>query len=200
MKKNMHTRLMDFDPDEIVTHPSGRKAFSLRQRFWRKVNKFGPTVRVDLEPCWDWTGGLIGSGYGCIWIGRKGDGSMVTASRVSFFLAHGRWPVPNCLHRCDRRCCVNPSHLYEGTDADNTSDKVSRGRLKTHMVPGHKLSARKLTHEDIGNILGDMAESLLAGRSEHNKIAIKYGVNPSNLTSIMQGKTLCHDVASWFCV
>jgi hypothetical protein len=81
--------------------------------------------RCTKEPggCWTWTG-ATSDGYGHV----KFQGRLHQAHRVAFFLIHGRWPRPYCLHTCDNRACVKPTHLYEGTHADNMADMVSRGR------------------------------------------------------------------------
>jgi hypothetical protein len=52
------------------------------------------------------------------------------AHRYVYELFHGAPPAdkPQVLHTCDNPCCVNPDHLYAGTDADNVRDRVERGR------------------------------------------------------------------------
>lgn len=91
---------------------------------------------------------------GCLlWIGayqvKKGEkrpvirigGKLVCASRVAFFVLHGRWPDPCALHRCDTPMCIEENHLFEGTVADNARDMASKGRhrcQKTTRCPkGH---------------------------------------------------------------
>jgi hypothetical protein len=88
-----------------------------RQRFDRKV--------VKTDGCWEWAGARQKIGYGVV---RNGTVLML-AHRVAYELAHG--PVPeglNVLHDCDNRGCVNPKHLYAGTQSQNILDAVRRGR------------------------------------------------------------------------
>ena len=75
--------------------------------------------------CWDWTKRLNNEGYGGLRVGPK----MVLAHRLCYFLAFG--PIPDGLlvcHRCDNPKCINPHHLFAGTNRDNLWDSISKGR------------------------------------------------------------------------
>lgn len=89
-------------------------------RFWKYVDKSGD--------CWIWTGARYPAGYGAF--GPKGTGAM-GAHRYSWMLAHGEIPDGlSVLHKCDVRCCVNPAHLFLGTQKDNIADMVAKGRRR----------------------------------------------------------------------
>lgn len=97
---------------------------TLEERFWVKVNKFGPVLIPRLGRCWVWTGHLQ-RGYGQI---RKGRGK-VRAHRCAWELTFG--PITNklwVLHKCDNPTCVRPSHLFIGTALDNSQDMLKKGR------------------------------------------------------------------------
>lgn len=95
-----------------------KNAKPLAERFWRLVRKS--------EGCWLWVGKIEASGYGRIWIeGLKQEG----AHRVSWELHNG--PITDglfVLHRCDVKTCVNPEHLFLGTQLDNMRDRLAKGK------------------------------------------------------------------------
>jgi len=101
-------------------------------RFFAKV--------VKSDSCWLWAGCKDRKGYGKFSVGhsKNPDGSrrnsMVSAHRFSYELAHG--PIPSndqhhgvcVLHKCDTPACVNPDHLFLGTNTDNVKDMDAKGR------------------------------------------------------------------------
>lgn len=108
---------------------TGVKPRPVADRFWEKVDKRGP------DECWPWTASVKPSGYGQMGKGGK-YGASVAAHRISFELAHGRPVRPGriVMHVCDNPPCVNPSHLREGTYADNSRDMVLKGRCKQSKI------------------------------------------------------------------
>ena len=85
------------------------------KRFWENVDK------GNLDDCWNWIGSVSSRGYG------RFDGTV--AHRISWMIHNGYIPDDKlCLHKCDNPLCVNPNHLYIGTQSDNMYDRTIRNR------------------------------------------------------------------------
>lgn len=158
-------------------------------RFWAKVDKNGPIPihGRELGRCWIWTGcRLQQKPYGRF----RWDGSPTLAHRVSFFLAHGRWPEPHACHHCDNPSCVNPAHLFEGTHQDNVNDRENKGRNRPPRGEAHH--AARLTEADILAIRADAAADDGPKYGRHARVARKHGVSRLLVGVIMRGEGWRH--------
>lgn len=111
--------------------------------FWERVKK--------TDDCWLWTGRFDGPGYGVIQIGR--DGMRMGAHRISWEIHNQACILPGyfACHSCDNPPCVNPDHIFLGTQKDNLADASAKGRLSvpnkgwerdlTHCSNGHEYTA-----------------------------------------------------------
>ena len=156
--------------------------YTLEERFWQKVD-----IRVG--GCWLWTANCTKDSkgrrrYGLIGAGRRGEG-MLYAHRVSWEIHNG--PIPNglqVLHRCDNPQCVNPSHLFLGTQLDNMHDMVRKGRRG---VTGPKSGAgakSTLSSADLYRLRKDVQSG-----ARLPEIADKYSVCVSTVRNIVLGLT-----------
>ncbi|RWA81464.1 MAG: HNH endonuclease [Mesorhizobium sp.] len=136
--------------------------------FWSRVEK--------TESCWIWTGSLDTGGYGSAWF----EGRCRRAHRVAWMLIHG--PIPRgeghhgiCVcHSCDNRRCVNPDHLFLGTQQQNINDQIRKGRFADRK--GRSNGRSVLTEEQVISIREDSRNC--------RQLAKIYGVWPTTIERI----------------
>lgn len=93
------------------------------ERFWKKVNQNGTKILDTL--CWEWSAHKTNKGYGQFWNGSK----LVFAHRFSWQINNGILSDKlNVCHKCDNPSCVNPDHLFLGTQQDNVRDMLIKNR------------------------------------------------------------------------
>jgi hypothetical protein len=95
-----------------------------RARFWGKVE------RGAQDDCWLWNGSGVPGGHGTMLLCHRSKWQPYYAHRIAWTIVHGEIPAGAAvLHRCDVPRCVNPSHLFVGTQGDNVRDASRKGRL-----------------------------------------------------------------------
>ncbi len=139
-----------------------RKVKPIIERFWSKVNK--------TKTCWLWTKSTNSAGYGVIKVYK---GNMILSHRLSYEINTGEIPPgKHVLHRCDNPLCVNPKHLFLGSDDDNAKDKVSKGR----QMKGEKNWNAILTQQQ--------ANEIREAKGTHQEIANKFKIGRTHVTRI----------------
>jgi hypothetical protein len=131
------------------------------------------------DECWWWIG-KKSKGYGILNV----DGKRTLAHRYSYTLNIGLIPDGMLVcHRCDNPLCVNPSHLFLGTNQDNHADMIAKGRAKGAIVPGEKHSTAKLTEAQVREIRlrRDSGESV-------KSLSVSFGVSVSQIRHICSRK------------
>ena len=113
----------------------------LIDRFWLSVSQ-----SILTEEHWLWTAAIGKNGYGILYTKEAGNASSTMyAHRFSYILTKGQ-AIPQDLLICHKppcvvRHCVNPFHLYAGTDQDNHNDALSLGRIpRGSQHTGHKIA------------------------------------------------------------
>lgn len=125
---------------------------------------------------------------GCwLWVGSTNEkppygrllfrGTVMVAHRVSWLLYRGEIPDGlRVLHRCDVPQCVNPEHLFLGSQSDNMLDMYgkNRGRLPSQ-------TASKLTEDDVRLIRSSLLKT--------SALARQLGVTHRTVLLIRRGET-----------
>jgi len=89
--------------------------------------------------CWEWNGKLL-AGYGVF----RWNSKQQKAHRASYEQYKGAIPDGYFVcHSCDNPKCVNPDHLWVGTQSDNIKDAVRKGRVKVPSRKGKKNSPER---------------------------------------------------------
>ena len=157
-------------------------------RFWSKVDQSdGP------DSCWLWVAGCSPDGYGAFGISNKGGGATpwrrVRAHRFAWTLLNGPIPDGLCIcHNCDTPRCVNPSHLFIGTHADNVADKVAKGRARGGSPPGEANPRAKLSSADVL----EMRDLYEAGSMSQAAIGSIYGVCQAHVSDVVRRQIWTH--------
>ena len=141
-------------------------------RFWKYVDSEG---KFSTE-CWPWIGAKNEHGYGWFCV-RNGHTGM--AHRLMWEQSVG--PIPeglNVLHKCDNSNCVNPGHLYVGTQSTNLIDSVKRGRRKTVLSVENVIEIKKLLRD--------------SPQLTHKEISKKFGVSRGLVSFISRGVAWGH--------
>jgi hypothetical protein len=136
--------------------------------------------RVSPEPnsgCWLWMGAASAEGYGRI-RARNGVRRMLGTHRLSWEHHFGLIPAGHHVcHKCDVPSCVNPQHLFLGTDLDNHRDKARKGRAAQKLTAADVIAMRKLAAE---------------GRLSHEKISKLFGITQANASRIIRKASWTH--------
>lgn len=152
-------------------------------RFWSKVYKDGPIIIPELGSCWMWTSTRNKAGYGVIGISQKN----YLTHRLSWEIQNGTIPKDLLvLHKCDNPSCINPEHLFLGTDADNVCDKMNKGRHRKRS--GEATGTAKVTKEQVIEI----RERFAQGGIHHSQIAKEFGLSRMAVSFIVRRRTWKH--------
>jgi hypothetical protein len=152
-----------------------RKSESVKDRFEDKIF-YSP------DGCWYWTGSTNGKGYGNFQL----DGKLIGSHKASYILYKGG--INDGLlvcHTCDVPLCVNPHHLFLGTNKDNAQDKAKKGR--SHKMKGEDHPLSKLSTKDILEI-----RSLYKNGVKSKELAKRYNTRMDHITDICRKKIWKH--------
>lgn len=180
--------------DETVRKHLMRQGIERRPKSHKKPKPI-PTwegyFKSRVEPsgeCLLWTGFRDETGYGRCQAAFAPQ--IFFAHRLSWFLRHGSLDLSlRVLHTCDTPPCVNPDHLWLGTQTDNIADMVSKGRQRRGPnVWGEDHPHAKLSEQDVIRMRKLRDSTGLA----FNKIAKKFGVTTMTAWRACNGQCWGH--------
>lgn len=157
--------------------PRKGQRIGVEKRFWKYVTKGAE------DACWEWCGSRQPKGYGTFRV----EGRTLKTHRVSYELHKG--PIPEglwVLHKCDNPPCVNPAHLWLGTNADNVADKTANGRA--FRLIGERHHKAKITDEIVRKIRAEWA----AGGKTYPQIGAMFSINSEIVGRVVRRKSWRH--------
>jgi len=149
------------------------------KRFWKYVNK------KEKNDCWEWIGTKDVYGYGIYSIKSV----LYKAHRASYYFENGHIDKNLiCCHSCDNPSCVNPHHLWLGTQKQNILDRGKKNRTVTGHLYGEDNPSSKLKKEDVLWIRDNYNPKIWSTR----KLAKKYNVCQTKIRQILKRQSWKH--------
>jgi hypothetical protein len=143
--------------------------------------------------CWEWKGPFFENGYGQA---PRYKNKSTRAHRISWMLFNGNIPKDMLvLHKCDNKKCVNPKHLFIGTQKDNIRDMMNKGRdnfyplFKNGYGISGESSTSKLTKKEVAYIRKEYTEKKITPK----ELSKKYNISRSAIYKVIHHET-------WKCV
>ncbi len=162
---------------EKVKSKNGKFISNEKEIFERHVKP------LSMDECWEWQGYININGYGQTRIGGR-KGKAYQAHRLSWIVHFGGIPDGlHVCHKCDNPPCVNPNHLFLGTNLDNIKDRMKKGRSVAAWkgISREQHPSSKVTDKQIIEMV-----NLRKKGKKLNIIALMFGITPrhaSKLTS-----------------
>lgn len=165
MKYTLLYSIINYMKNKICGKREKTTKFNVEKRFWEKVDK--------TNSCWNWIGSFLKkTGHGQF----QTENGMDYAHRFSWKLHFGEIPKGMfVLHKCDNGKCVNPNHLFLGTQKDNMVDMTQKGRN----------FGMKLNKKEVEKI----RKEYKFRKTTAKILAVTYGVCPATIWRVIKGET-----------
>lgn len=152
-----------------------------------EIVRFKEQIEIDKNECWLWKGSRYKRSNGKKSYGRFSSSLFpkeVLAHRISFLLFKGFIPIDIFVcHVCDIENCVNPNHLFLGSEQMNNLDKV----LKLRQARGETHGFSKLKEQDVLDIRKSHSEGLSI-----NELIVKFNSSKTNIHGIIKRERWKH--------
>jgi len=151
------------------------------RRFEAKVDRSGGG-----DACHIWTGARVNGRYGYFAVGRRTTRGpkMQYAHRVAYEIENGSIPDGLfVLHRCDNPGCVNPRHLFIGSQRDNMQDAKEKGRLS---LPPRNLHLRGERHP-LSKLTAAEISEIRAASGPQRELAARFHISQAQVSRIKNG-------------
>lgn len=147
----------------------------------KAVKRFNDNIVKTENGCIEWTSYKDKDGYGRMTVCTGGSNQEIKSHRYALGLHLGKIISPeiNVCHKCDNRACVNPDHLFEGSQSDNIQDMIAKGRKAT--IKSIEVKNAKLTENDVLNIRNNNLSI--------NEIHEQYNMSKTRAWKVKNGKT-----------
>lgn len=136
------------------------------------------------DACWEWMRCRTRYGF-VMW-----EGKTYLTHRAAWMVEHGEIPKGmNVCHSCDNPACINPAHLWLGTQSQNIRDCVAKGRYVVNTAPrlGEQNNWAKVTEDQVCEMRARFRQG------EQKKVIAKdFGMSPTNAGDIIRGITWKH--------
>ena len=153
----------------------------------RDVRRFVTYIRINkITCCWEWSGYLDKKwGYGNFKTYNGSGRKSYLPHRVSYEMFYNKQILDGLLvcHACDNPKCVNPSHLWLGTNQDNVNDMINKGRDKK--AKSENNGNVKLTRESVNKI----RELYSIGEYSSRELGEMFGVTKTQILYIVNYKS-----------
>lgn len=171
------TQLLAFHNDK--TCKCGCKEIAPKYHTYIKNHdkRLSPLEYLIMDECWIWQRAKDKNGYGKI------DNKM--AHRIYYEKFVGKIPKGILVcHGCDKPSCVNPEHLFLGTQKDNVADMYKKGRA----LVGEKKGNHKLSKQQVISIRAEYKPNKIS----YPFLARKYRVSKTLIFNIINNLTWKH--------